>query len=98
MSTKMVSPGSEDTERAILHIAPEQESLDWICYRVRGGADPAGDAALESLAAQAAPAEAPRSRPEREDIERALGNLVRLGMLSYDGRRWTMTAKGYAAS
>jgi hypothetical protein len=96
MITKAVSPVSHETERSILDIAPEQDCLDWICYRVRGGIDPAGDApAPKPPATSASPA---RGRPEREDIERALGHLVNVGMLTYDGRRWSMTTKGYAAT
>jgi len=95
MITKVVSPVSHETERSILDIAPEQECLDWICYRVRGGIDPASDApAPRPPATSAAPL---RERPGREDIERALGHLVNLGMLTYDGRRWSMTSKGHAA-
>jgi hypothetical protein len=96
--TKVVSPVSQDTERSILHIAPEQECLDWICYRLRGGVDPAGDAPAPKPPAATSNAIAQlRGRPVREDIERALGHLVNLGMLTYDGRRWSMTSKGYAA-
>ena len=96
MINKVVAPVSEDTERSILDIAPEQECLDWICYRVRGGADPASDGA----AAKPAPSSAAllRSRPGREDVERALGRLVTLGMLTYDGRRWSITSKGHSAT
>ena len=95
MISKVVSPVSHETERSILEIAPEQECLDWICYRVRGGLDPASEKASPNASSD--PASPPREPPRREDITRALGNLVNLGMLAYDGRRWTMTAKGYAA-
>ncbi len=93
MINKVVAPVSEETERSILDIAPQQECLDWICYRVRGGVDPASDAP----AAKPAPSSAAllRGRPGREDIERALGRLVNLGMLTYDGRRWSITSKGH---
>ncbi len=94
MIAKVVPTASEDTERSILDIAPEQECLDWICYRVRGGADHAS-AAPRPLATPAA--RLSRWPPDRQDIERALGHLVQLGMLAYDGRRWSMTSKGYAA-
>jgi len=95
MISKVVSPVSHETERSILEIAPEQECLDWICYRVRGGIDPAGDApAPKPPATSDTP---PHVRPGRGDIERALGQLVNAGMLTYDGRRWSMTSKGYAA-
>ncbi len=89
-----LSPVSPETERSILDIAPEQECLDWICYRVRGGLDPTGDASAPKPAA--ATDSPPRVRPAREDIERALGQLVSSGLLTYDGRRWSMTSKGYA--
>ncbi len=90
-----LSPVSHQTEQSILDIAPEQESLDWICYRVRGGLDRTGDApAPKPPAVTDAP---PHVRPAREDIERALGQLVTSGLLTYDGRRWSMTSKGYAA-
>ncbi len=94
MTTKVVvSPASEDTERSILDIAPEQDCLDWICYRVRGGVDPGS--AMKPPAVSAAPPL--RGRPDRQNIERALGHLVELGLLAYDGRCWSMTSKGYAA-
>lgn len=93
MTAKVVSPAREDTERSILDIAPEQERLDWICYRVRGGVDPAS--ATKLPAASVTPL--PCGRPDRQDIERALGHLVTMGLLAYDGRCWSMTAKGYAA-
>jgi len=90
-----LSPVSHQTERSILDIAPEQECLDWICYRVRGGVDHTGDApAPKPPVTTDSP---PRVRPAREDIERALGQLVNSGLLTYDGRRWSMTSKGYAA-
>lgn len=97
MITKVVSPASQETERSILDIAPEQECLDWICYRVRGGIDPGSDAPPAPKPPPATSAIPPRGRPGREDIERALGHLVNLGMLTYDGRRWSMTSKGHAA-
>ena len=95
MINKVASPVSQDTERSILNIAPEEECLDWICYRVRGGIDPVVDAPAPKPPASSDPS---RVRPGREDIEKALGNLVNLGMLTYDGRRWSMTSKGYAAT
>ncbi len=94
MTAKVVSPAREETERSILNIAPEQECFDWICYRVRGGVDPASDTTLPAVSA----APLPRGRPDRQDIEKALGHLVGLGLLAYDGRCWSMTSKGYAAS
>jgi hypothetical protein len=95
MIPKVVPPFSQETERSILDIAPEQECLDWICYRLRGGVDLAGDApAPKPPRSSGSP---PRVHPGREDIERALGQLVNAGMLTYDGRRWSMTSKGYAA-
>jgi len=95
MVTKVAPPANEDTERSILGIAPDREGLDWICYRVRGGLDPASDKSSPEVTTD--PASPPREPPRREDIARALGNLVNLGMLTYDGQRWTMTAKGYAS-
>ncbi len=93
MTLKVAESGGEDTEKTILHVAPEQEALDWICYRVRGGLDPTSEqAAAARSAAEVGP------RPERDDIEKALRRLVSLGMLTYDGRRWSMTPKGYAAT
>lgn len=92
MTQKVAESGGEETEKTILHVAPEQEALDWICYRVRGGLDPTSEQAAARSAAEARP------RPERDDIEKALRRLVSLGMLTYDGRRWSMTPKGYAAT
>jgi len=90
-----LSPVSHETERLILDIAPEQECLDWICYRVRGGLDHTGDATAPKPSATTD--STARVRPAREDIESALGQLVISGLLTYDGRRWSMTSKGYAA-
>jgi len=95
MITKVVSPASQETERSILDLAPEQECLDWICYRVRGGIDPTDDASATKPAATSA--STLRGYPGREDIERALGHLVNLGLLTCEGRRWSMTSKGHAA-
>lgn len=93
MKDKVVTFVAEDLERAILVVAPEQEMLDWICYRARGGVDRSNDDAAGHVRE---PARLPR--PEREDIKRALGHLVNLGMLTYDAGRWTMTAKGFTAT
>lgn len=86
--------GSEDTERTILDLAPDQEVLDWICYLVRGGIAPEADPAARKLEAK----DRLRRRPEREDIERALGDLVSHGMLTCDDGRWSMTSKGHVRS
>jgi hypothetical protein len=86
--------GSEDTERTILDLAPDQEVLDWICYLVRGGIAPEADPAARKLEAK----DRLRRRPEREDIERALGDLVSHGMLTCDDGRWSMTPKGHGRS
>jgi hypothetical protein len=92
MSTKEMSAASGDTERLILDIAPERECLDWICYRVRGGVDPDSEPKLPAASATV------RGRPERQDIAMALGRLVTLGLLAYDGGCWSMTLKGRAAT
>jgi hypothetical protein len=89
MASKPIAPAGDDTERMILDVAPEQESLDWICYRVRGGVDPADRGAV----VKQAPDDQLRRRPEREDVERALVRLVSLGMLTCDGQRWSITSK-----
>lgn len=90
-----VPPVTQETVSSILGIEPDEECLDWICYRVRGGRDPAGDAPFpKPLATSASP---PGERPGREDIQRALSQLVSLGMLTCAGRRWNITAKGRAA-
>lgn len=94
MTDKPVPLGGDEMVRTILDVKPEQEALDWICYRVRGGVDPGEE--------RVATAKRPSDdrlwrRPEREDIEKALRRLVSLGMLTYDGGRWSMTPKGYAA-
>jgi hypothetical protein len=85
----------QETVSSILGIEPDEECLDWICYRVRGGRDPAGDAPFPpSPAASVSP---PGGRPGRDDIQRALGHLVSLGMLTCASRRWSITARGHAA-
>jgi hypothetical protein len=93
MVAKVDSQAKDDAERSILSIAPEREGLDWICYRVRGGVEPALDVKPPATSV----ALVPHGRPDRQDIVRALGQLVSQGLLTYDGRCWTMTAKGYAA-
>lgn len=92
MTEKLITASSEDLEHVILVVAPEQEMLDWICYRAHGGVEPSSDGAAEHV-----PEAGKRPRPEREDVIRALGHLVNLGMLTYDRGRWSMTAKGFAA-
>ncbi len=92
MTDKMITSGSDDLERVILVVAPEQEMLDWICYRANGGAEPSSDDATRHV-----PEARKRPRPEREDVKRALCHLVDLGMLTYVDGRWSMTAKGIAA-
>jgi hypothetical protein len=89
-----VPPVSQETESSILDLEPDAECLDWICYRVRGGRDPAGDAIPRPPAASTW---TPGERPGREDVERALRRLVDLGMLICAGHRWSITAKGHAA-
>lgn len=90
-----VPPVTQETVSSILGIEPDEECLDWICYRVRGGRDPAGDASFpKPPTTSASPL---GDRPGRQDIQRALGHLVGLGMLTYAGRRWSITAKGHAA-
>ena len=83
MSTKMVASASEHTERSILGIAPEQESLDWICYRVGRRVDPTSDDAAPKPRPRMPRRPGCRGGARSADIERALGHLVRLGMLSY---------------
>ncbi len=90
-----VPPVSRDAQSSILDLEPDAESLDWICYRLRGGRDPARDAATPSP--RVTSTSLPGLRPGREDIEKALGQLVSLGMLTCSGRRWSITAKGHAA-
>jgi hypothetical protein len=92
MTEVEIASSRSDLERAILVVAPEQEILDWIWYRVRGGADPLSDGTAGPV-----PETAKRPRPEREELERALSQLVDFGMLTYHARRWSMTAKGFAA-
>ncbi len=92
MNDKESTSSGGDLERAILVVAPEDEMLDWIWYRARGGVDP-----LSGEAAARVPEAERRPRPERGDVEKALGRLVNLGMLTYDAGRWSMTKKGFAA-
>lgn len=91
-----VPTNNPETESAILGLEPEAESLDWICYRLRGGRDPAGDAALPKPPAPSS--WTPEERPAREDVERALRRLETLGLLTCAGRRWSITARGPAST
>ena len=86
---------TQETVSSILGIEPDDESLDWICYRVRGGRDPADGAPVSPPPATSA--SPPGARPGREDIQRALVHLVSVGMLTCAGQRWSITAKGRAA-